>query len=114
MLTLSYHPTDGNRITVGTLSENCSNFTPGGTQNDLLAETLPPKQSEWDDVNFICDLARFTDNQIGTGTVGSPINTTTITANKGHPYLFLLFSDRNIVPDETILYNALDSFRAYN
>lgn len=103
----------GNRITVGTLSENCSNFTPGGTQNDVLAETLPPKQSEWDGVNFICDLARFTDNQIGTGTVGSPINTTTINGpTKGTHTYFFLFSDRNIVPDETILYNALDSFRA--
>jgi len=103
----------GNRFTVGVLSQNCSNFTPGGTQNDIQAETLAPKQTEWDSVNFMCDLARFTDNQIGTGTVGSQINTTTITGPKSgtHSYFFL-FSDRNIVPDETILYNALASFRA--
>jgi hypothetical protein len=104
---------NGNRLTVGTLSQNCSDFTPGGTQNTVQAETLPPKETEWDSVNFMCDLARFTDNQIGTGTVGSPINTTTITGpTKGTHTYFFLFSDRNINPDETILYNALDSFRA--
>jgi hypothetical protein len=103
----------GNTFTVGQLSQNCSNFTPGGTQNTMLAETLAPKESEWEGVNFMCDIPRFTDNQIGTGTVGAPINTATITGPKmgTHSYFFL-FSDRNIVPDETILYNMLASFRA--
>ena|ERR1019366_8132843 len=103
----------GNAFTVGQLSQNCSNFTPTGTQNTVQAETLPPKESEWDSVNFICDIPRFTDNQIGTGTVGAPINTATITGPKmgTHSYFFL-FSDRNIVPDESILFNMLASFRA--
>jgi hypothetical protein len=103
----------GNRFTAGTLSENCSNFTPTGTQNDLLAERLPPKESEWDSVNFICDIPRFTDNQIGTGSVGEPINSSTITGPiMGTHSYFFLFSDRNINPDESIFYNMLASFRA--
>jgi hypothetical protein len=104
---------DGNRFTVGQLSQNCSNFTPTGTQNTVQAETLPPKESEWDSVNFMCDIPRFTDNQIGTGAVGAAINTAVITGpTTGTHSYFFLFSDRNINPDETILYNMLASFRA--
>jgi hypothetical protein len=104
---------DGNHFVVGTLSQNCSDFTPGGTQNDAQAELLAPKESEWDSVNFICDLARFTDNQVGTGTIGSQINTTTITGpTSGTHSYFFLFSDRNIVPDEAMFIDMLTSFKA--
>jgi len=103
----------GNGLASGELSDNCSDFTSGGTQNVGQAEALPPTPSTWLSVNFICNIPDVVMNQVGTGAVGSPINTVKVTGASGgtHSYFFL-YTDLNIDPDYTILTNAIQSFRA--
>jgi hypothetical protein len=88
------------------LSENCKNFT------TARSGANQPLRSRWDNVEFICDLASFNDNRIGTGTAGR-INGTKITGPRQgeHTYLFA-YIDRNIQPDYSIFYDALKSFQA--
>jgi hypothetical protein len=102
----------GSQLTYGALSDNCSDFTPGGTTNAAIAETLKPVASVWQGVSFICNLPQFIDNQIGTGS-SSGVNSVTLTGPKTgtHSYFFL-YIDRNVNPDYTIIENALQSFRA--
>ncbi len=104
---------NGNQLSYGALSGNCANFTPGGTLNAAQAVKLKPSPAVWHGVNFICNLPRVIDNQIGTGSVGNPVNATTITGpqNGTHSYFFL-YTDRNAQPDYSILYNVIQNFRA--
>ena len=102
----------GNQITYDDLSDNCANFTPGGTLDTGQAVKLKPAPSVWHGVNFICNLPQVVDNQIGTGSTAG-VNTVTITGpTKGTHNYFFLYIDRNVQPDYTILYSALQSFRA--
>lgn len=102
----------GNQLSYGVLSDNCSNFTPGGTTDVVQAEKLKPSPSVWQGVNFICNFPQVIDNQIGTGSAAG-VNTVTVTGPKAgtHSYFFL-YIDRNINPDYTILENAIQSFKA--
>jgi len=104
----------GNQLTPGDQSDDCINFTAGGTSNVAVADQLKPAASVWDGVNFICDLPRGANNQVvGTGSLGSPVNTFTVTGPTAgtHSYFFY-YEDLNIQPDYNILYTALQSFRA--
>lgn len=96
----------GSGVQYRQLSENCKNFTTAKSDNKT------PQPSRWDNVDFICDLASFNDNRVGTGTAGQ-LNATKITgARQGeHAYMFV-YIDRNIQPDYTIFYDALKSFQA--
>jgi hypothetical protein len=103
---------DGDQLKFGELSDNCANFTPGGTLDTGKAAKLKPVQSVWQGVNFICNLPQVVDNQVGTGSAAG-INTVTVTGpSKGTHSYFFLYIDRNIQPDYTILYGALQTFRA--
>jgi len=103
----------GNQLSPGELSDNCSDFTTGGTMNVSQAEKLPPTPSVWQGVNFICNIPQVINDLVGTGAVGDGVNTVTITGPTGgtHNYFFL-YTDLNIQPDYTILSNAVQSFRA--
>jgi hypothetical protein len=88
------------------ISDNCANFTRPGTNEKI------PGPSKWQQVNFICDLPNFVQNKVGTGSAAG-INTIKIsTPDKGEHRYFFLYTDHNIQPDYTILYDALHSFRA--
>jgi hypothetical protein len=102
----------GNQLTYGELSDNCSNFTAGGTTNVAQAEQLKPATSIWQGVTFICDLPRVIDNQVGTGS-SEGVNTVSVTGTqKGTHQYFFLYTDRNVEPDYTIFYDAISSFQA--
>ena len=102
----------GSQLLYGELSDNCANFTPGGTLDVGQAEKMKPAPSVWQGVNFICNLPQVVDNQIGTGSTAG-INTLTVTGlSQGTHSYFFLYIDRNIQPDYTIIYNALQSFQA--
>jgi hypothetical protein len=104
---------NGNQLMYSALSDNCVEFTPGGTLDVGQAEKLKPAPSVWQGVNFICNLPQVVDDQVGTGSVGNPINSVAITGPNGgtHNYFFL-YIDRNAQPDYSILYNAVQSFHA--
>ncbi len=103
----------GNGINYANVSDNCATFTDGGTLNTREAVKKRPSPAKWQEVNFICNLENVVDNVVGTGTVGSPVNTTSIRGVSGgeHTYFFV-YIDRNIQPNYSILYEALASFRA--
>jgi hypothetical protein len=103
----------GNQLSYGALSDNCSDFTPGGTMDVGKAEVMPPAPSLWQGVNFICNIPEVLLDQVGTGSIGSPNNTVTVTGpTSGTHKYFFLYTDLNIDPDYSILFNAIQSFRA--
>jgi hypothetical protein len=102
----------GNGISFSNVSDNCANFTVGGTQDGHLTQTSKPTVTKWNKVDFICNLPQAVDNQVGTGSEASPNSVTVTGASKGSHKYFFHYTDRNFQPDYTILYNALSTFRA--
>jgi hypothetical protein len=102
----------GNGLTLGDISENCATFTQGGTLNVHEAAKLKDAPAKWNKVDFICDLPRVNDNEVGTGSAEG-INTVTLKgpAQGSHKYFFL-FTDHNNQANYEIFYNALRSFKA--
>lgn len=102
----------GNTIALGEISENCATFTPGGTLNVYDAAKLKETPAKWNKVDFICDLPRVNDNEVGTGSPEG-INTITLTGPSlaTHKYFFV-FTDHNNQANYEIFYNALRSFKA--
>jgi hypothetical protein len=106
MLVLS---AQGNGLVVGEASSNCSTFTKHGDGSGRQDQDEPAK---WQGLNFICDLGRSIDNEIGTGSTDG-INTIAVTGpTKGKHNYFFVYTDHNIQPNTTIFYDALKSFKA--
>ena len=102
----------GNELRFSDISDNCSNFTIGGTFDTSVASGLKPTLTKWNKVDFLCNLPRVTDNEVGTGSEGSMNSVTVAGRNKGSHKYFFVYTDRNFQPDYNILYDALKSFRA--
>lgn len=102
----------GNGLTTGEISENCATFTKGGTMNVYDAAKLKDEPAKWNKVDFICDMSRVIDNEVGTGSTEG-INTVTVAGpnQKTHKYFFL-YTDHNNQSDYEILGNAVRSFKA--
>jgi hypothetical protein len=95
----------------GTVSDNCVNFTSDAARNTPEAISKQVAASRWDGVDFLCDLANYNRNVTGISAADS-INKVTLTgAQSGVHSFFILFTDTNINPDYTVLYNTLDSFK---
>lgn len=97
---------NGNRVTpVGDVSDNCTTFTTPtvGAQ----ADATPAK---WNDVLFLCDLANYERDIVGTVSTDG-INKVTLTGADGRHNMFFAYTDNNINPDFTIFLSALQSFR---
>lgn len=102
----------GSGISYSDVSDNCANFTVGGTFDAGVAAGLKPAPTKWNKVDFICNLPHVIDNEVGTGSIESP-NAVTITGpSKGTHRYFFLYTDRNFQPEYSILYDVLKSFRA--
>jgi hypothetical protein len=101
----------GARISFGDLSDNCATFTKTNAQ-DTDRTQAGEVSAKWEKIDFICDLPRPTDNEVGTGSLEG-LNTITVSGSKAgaHKYFFV-YTDRNIQPDYSIFYNALTSFKA--
>lgn len=103
---------EGPGLVLGDLSENCSMFTQGGAGATGQAPTSKEAPAKWQRVDFICNLPRAIDNEVGTGSTGL-VNTINVTGpSQGAHKYFFVYTDRNIQPDYTILFNALKTFRA--
>jgi hypothetical protein len=102
---------DGNRLQVGTLSDTCLTFTGPSVSSAQAAQSLPNQLAKWQGVNFMCDLANYNEDSVGTSSLQG-INTVTLTGPiTGRHSFFFLYVDHNIQPDYTIFSNALGSFR---
>ncbi len=96
----------------GDISDNCASFTQGGTFNTGQADKLKETPAKYQTIDFICNLPRVTENEVGTGSIEGG-NTVTVSGEiKGAHKYFFLYTDHNIQPDYTILYNAIKSFKA--
>jgi hypothetical protein len=100
-----------NGLSHGEVSDKCENFTVGGTANAQDAMKLKPAPSKFQQVDFICNLERIVDNDVGTGS-NNGINTVIVAGPKGTHKYFFLYTDRNVQPKYSILYDTLDSFKA--
>lgn len=102
----------GRMIITGDISENCASFTGGGTFDVSKAIHLPPSPAKWQKVDFLCNLPRVTDNEVGTGSTDG-LNTTFVTGKiKGKHNYFFVYADRNIQAKNGILIDAIESFKA--
>jgi hypothetical protein len=109
MVPLSAH---GNTFSVGDISTNCSTFTKGGIAAPGQAQFLHDENAKWMGVDFICDLAQVTDNEVGSSSAEG-INTVSVSGpSKGKHSYFFVYTDHNIQPNNNILYSALRSFKA--
>lgn len=99
---------NGASLNVGSISSNCADFTtydPSSNYN--------PNLSKWDGVSFLCNTPDRFDDQVGTGSAGSNINSVTVTGPlKGAHSYFFLYIDRYAEPNYSIFYSMLDSFKA--
>lgn len=104
---------EGNQLQPGDVSDNCATFTQGVKPVPGDTSTRPvDTPAKWGGVDFICDLPRTIDREVGSGSVGA-INTTVVTGpSKGTHKYFFLYVDHNIQPNDAIFINAIRSFRA--
>jgi hypothetical protein len=56
----------GDRLSPGTVSDDCRNFTGGNINGAQQAQSQPDTPAKWQGINFICDLANFNRNAVGT------------------------------------------------
>ena len=105
----------GSTLQLGSISDNCVNFTPGAspttdrpTYTPLSKASLP---SKWQQVNFICDNTSVSHQLVGTSTKES-INSVTLTGpTKGSHKFFFLYNDNNFTPDFSVITTILSSFQ---
>lgn len=97
----------GSKMTHGQMSGNCKEFTL--TKENEVHE---PVASRWQGIDFLCDVPKWVQNNVGAGTEGS-INSITVKgpAKGEHRYMFI-YTDHNIQPDYSIFYNVISSFEA--
>ena len=95
---------NGNKFTLGNLSENCANFAKD--TDGLNYSDLAPVEAKWENILFICDPIEA-NQTVGTGTVDGGIS-----AKIGQNSFFFYWEDHNIRPDDKILQDAIRSFQA--
>ncbi len=101
----------GDGMSHGTVSDNCVNFASDSARNTPQAITQHVAQLRWDGVDFLCDLGNYNRNVTGTSAQGT-VNKITLTGTQsGAHSFFIVYTDNNINPDYTVLYNLLDSFK---
>lgn len=105
----------GSGLQMGSLSDNCVNFTPGASPTTERPTYTPQSKaslpSKWQQVNFICDNANVSHQVIGTGTLES-INSVTLTGpTKSTHKFFFLYQDNNITPDLNVFSTILETFQ---
>ena len=102
----------GSGLSIKEVSNNCSTFTKGGIAQAGQAQFLENESARYEGVDFICNLARIVDNEVGTSSPDG-INTVVVAGpTKGKHSYFFVYVDHNIQPDYNIFYNALRSFEA--
>ncbi len=97
----------GNNLSHGMVSENCTTFTSPSTQG-AKPLAMPGK---WDGVEFLCDNDNVMRNVVGTSAPGT-INKVTLTGPTSGPHsFFFVYTDDNATPEYMIFYNMLESFK---
>jgi len=96
---------NGNKISYGQMSNDCSSFT---NYNHDQSSTAASYQG----ISFICNTTDIIDGIVGTGSIGT-INKTSITGPlEGTHNYFFEYTEHSGEPNYSYLDNALFSFRA--
>lgn len=102
----------GNRLVLGTLSDNCSSFAGNSELTPQLASQAAPTKAKWQQVDFICDLPNYLRNITGTGSVGAVNSVSVSGANDNTHKYFFYYTDHTAHPDDSIIIDIVQSFRA--
>ena len=95
---------EGNRIVSTTVSDTCTDFT-----GDKVPGS-PATPAKWDGINFLCDLANYERDVVGTSSTDG-INTIKVMGASSSHQIFFTYADNGPSPDFTIFENAVSSFR---
>lgn len=97
----------GSGLDHGDVSDNCTTFTPSNPATAASGVT----NGIWQGDNFLCDSGNYERDVVG---IASPdgINTVKLTGpTTGTHKVFLAYTDNNVNPDFSTLYNILESFK---
>ena len=95
---------EGNRLTPGNVSDNCTSFTGSTSPNGAAA-------AKWSGVNFICDTGNYERDVVGTS---SPQAVNSVSLNgptKGTHNLFFTYTDNTAEPNYQIFVSTLNTFK---
>jgi hypothetical protein len=95
---------ESNRAVPTTVSDTCANFTGNKVPGS------PTTPAKWDNIDFLCDLANYERDVVGTSSTDG-INTVTLTGSTGKHKVFFAYTDNGGTPNFTIFTNAVQSFR---
>lgn len=91
---------------IGEASDNCMDFTKMTTP-----VTSTGTHARWQGIDFLCDLANYERDVVGTGS-SDGINTVKLTGpTQGMHQVFFSYTDNNINPDFTTFYTILRGFQ---
>lgn len=96
----------GNGLSHDYVSENCANFTDSKYKNPQTG--FAP--ARWQDTNFICDMANVNRQVVGTISKEGMNQVTTTGASGAVRKVFMTYTDNNITPSYSTLYDILASF----
>lgn len=100
---------NGNQIVPGYVSEGCSSFS-GAPVAGTEQKNVQTWTANYQGIEFTCNMKGY-QNQTGTGNAefgyGVPI-----TGSKGTHKYFFVYTDLNIRPDNSLLSDAVKSFKA--
>jgi hypothetical protein len=99
-----------NKITPGTVSDDCKSFT-GAPKPGSGQTTSQTWKATWEDVTFICNMTGQ-QNQVGTASAADGYNVPITGPLKGTHTYFFVYIDHNVRPDTSILSDAVKSFVA--
>lgn len=95
----------GDGVSYGTVSENCTTFTDLKLSNPKTG--LAP--AKWQETNFLCDTGNYNRQVVGT-IAGEGVNTLTVHGTtQGSHVFFMTYTDNTIGPSYTTLYDILGS-----
>ncbi len=104
---------DGSMV-IGSISDNCVNFTQNAVPEEKRPVNIPANQSSlpsrWELVDFLCDNAYVSHQVVGAAS-SDGLNTVILKGpNKGTHKYFFMYQDNNISPDYGIMDKILATF----
>lgn len=98
----------GNNLSHGMVSENCTTFTTAGTVPSGAAKPLAVP-AKWDGVEFLCDNDNVMRNVVGTSSPSQINKVTLVGPTAGTHSFFFVYTDNNATPAYDIFYKMLES-----
>ena len=91
---------------IGTVSDNCVNFTDKSNASPNGAVT-----AKWEGIIFLCDTGNYERDVVGIGDAEGINDVTVVGPATGKHRIMLAYTDNNINPDYTLFTTMIKSFR---